>query len=98
MVLHDLDLAARYCDHLIAVWKGRLHSAGDPGDVLTPEMVQEVFGMQSQVIDDPVSGKPIVLPIGRHHARTSQKVVRRLARPVRTGPQQGPQERRRATP
>jgi len=68
MVLHDLNLAARYADHLIAVAEGRLHSAGDPAEVLTEEMVAEVFGMASQVVADPVSGKPMVLPIGRHHA------------------------------
>lgn len=67
MVLHDLNLAARYADHLIAVRAGRLHAAGDPAEVLTAEVVRDVFGMESQVIDDPVSGKPIVLPIGRHH-------------------------------
>lgn len=68
MVLHDLNLAARYADHLIAVRAGRLHAAGDPIEVLTAEVVRDVFGMESQVIPDPVSGKPMVLPIGRHHA------------------------------
>jgi iron complex transport system ATP-binding protein len=67
MVLHDLNLAARYADHLIAMSAGRLHAAGDPHDVLTTEVVRDVFGMDSQVIVDPVSGKPMVLPIGRHH-------------------------------
>jgi len=75
MVLHDLNLAARYADHLIAVSAGRLHAAGGPRDVLTPEMVQDVFGMQSQVILDPVSGKPLVLPIGRHHALTPANAI-----------------------
>lgn len=68
MVLHDLNLAARYADHLIAVRAGRLHAAGEPGAVLTADVVQAVFGMESQVIPDPVSGKPMVLPIGRHHS------------------------------
>ena len=68
MVLHDLNLAARYADHLIAVREGRLHAAGDPSDVLTADVVRAVFGMESQVLPDPVSGKPMVLPIGRHHA------------------------------
>ena len=68
MVLHDLNLAARYADHLIAVCAGRVHAAGRPEDVLTSEVVREVFGLDSQVIPDPVSGKPMVLPIGRHHA------------------------------
>ncbi len=69
MVLHDLNLAARYADHLIALSEGRIHSAGDPRDVLTPEMVAGVFGMPSQVIVDPTSDKPLMLPIGRHHMR-----------------------------
>ncbi|MGV2984988.1 ABC transporter ATP-binding protein [Microbacterium sp. AGC85] len=69
MVLHDLNLAARYADHLIALSGGRVHSAGDPTSVLTPTMVQSVFGIESQVIVDPTSGKPLMLPIGRHHMR-----------------------------
>ncbi len=67
MVLHDLNLAARYADHLVAVREGRLHASGEPGRVLTADCVEQVFGMRSQVIADPVSGKPLVLPIGRHH-------------------------------
>jgi iron complex transport system ATP-binding protein len=68
MVLHDLNLAARYADHLVAVREGRRFAAGPPGEVLTADVVHEVFGLRSQVIGDPVSGKPLVLPIGRHHA------------------------------
>ncbi|MDT0331225.1 ABC transporter ATP-binding protein [Nocardiopsis lambiniae] len=67
MVLHDLNLAARYADHLIALADGRLHAEGDPARVLTPETVEAVFGLRSRIITDPVSGKPLMLPIGRHH-------------------------------
>jgi len=67
MVLHDLNLAARYADHLIALGDGRLYAAGHPRDVLEPGLVKEVFGMPSTVIDDPVSGRPLMVPIGRHH-------------------------------
>ena len=67
MVLHDLNRAARYSDHLVAVADGRLHAAGTPEEVLTADAVGEVFGMDCQVIPDPISGKPMVLPIGRHH-------------------------------
>ena len=69
MVLHDLNLAARYCDHLIALAGGRCHIAGDPGTVLTAETVAAVFALDSRVIVDPVSGRPLMLPIGRHHSR-----------------------------
>ena len=67
MVLHDLNLAARYADHLIALHDGRLHSAGRPHEVLVPELVRDVFGMRSTIIQDPVSDKPLMLPMGRHH-------------------------------
>lgn len=72
MVLHDLNLAARYADHLVAVADGAVHAAGDPGTVLTAETVREVFGLESRVVPDPVSGRPMVLPIGRHHVRADR--------------------------
>ncbi|MFF8547879.1 ABC transporter ATP-binding protein [Streptomyces albidoflavus] len=68
MVLHDLNLAARYADHLIALADGRLHAQGTPSEVLTEETVRAVFGLDSRIIEDPVSGRPLMLPIGRHHA------------------------------
>jgi len=67
MVLHDLNLAARYADELVAVRDGRVLASGAPGDIVTPALVQEVFGLTSRVIPDPVSGTPLVLPAGRHH-------------------------------
>ncbi|MDO4887614.1 MAG: ABC transporter ATP-binding protein [Actinomycetaceae bacterium] len=70
MVLHDLNLAARYADVLVAMKAGSICAAGEPGKILTSELVAQVFGMRSQVIDDPVSGKPLVLPIGRHHSES----------------------------
>jgi len=66
MVLHDLNLAARYADHLVAVSGGRIHVAGPPEAVLTEETVRQVFGLASRVIADPISGRPMMLPIGRH--------------------------------
>ncbi|MGK5519062.1 ABC transporter ATP-binding protein [Micromonospora sp. URMC 107] len=70
MVLHDLNLAARYADHLIALAAGKLYAAGEPAQVLTQECVRAVFGLESQVIIDPTSEKPLMLPIGRHHVTT----------------------------
>jgi len=67
MVLHDLNLAARYADHLVAMAEGRVHATGTPAQVLTEECVRTVFGLDSRVIPDPISGKPLMLPIGRHH-------------------------------
>jgi len=67
MVLHDINLAARYADHLFALRRGRLVASGPPSDVITRELIRDVFDLDSLVIDDPVSGSPMVLPRGRHH-------------------------------
>ncbi|MBM9624467.1 ABC transporter ATP-binding protein [Streptomyces zhihengii] len=68
MTLHDLNLAARYADRLIALADGRLHATGTTEEVMTEDTVRAVYGMDSRVIEDPVSGKPLVLPIGRHNS------------------------------
>jgi iron complex transport system ATP-binding protein len=67
-VLHDLNLACRYADHLIAMRSGAIVAEGTPSAIVTPLLVSEVFGMTSEVIPDPVSGTPMVVPRGRHHA------------------------------
>ncbi|MDR1213932.1 MAG: ABC transporter ATP-binding protein [Propionibacteriaceae bacterium] len=69
LVLHDLNLAARYADHLIALASGRVQAAGPPSEVLTGDVVQAVFGLAAHVVTDPVSGRPLMLPIGRHGVR-----------------------------
>ncbi|WP_104116229.1 ABC transporter ATP-binding protein [Arthrobacter sp. B1805] len=67
MVLHDLNLAARYADHLIAMRDGRIVAEGPPSGVVTQETVSGVFNLDCRVIEDPVSGTPMVVPVGRHH-------------------------------
>lgn len=67
MVLHDLNLAARYADHLVAMLEGRPFTAGPPQTVLTQDLVRKVFGLESQILLDPTSGRPMMLPMGRHH-------------------------------
>jgi iron complex transport system ATP-binding protein len=67
LVLHDLNQAARYSDHLIAMRAGTVVAAGPPADVISEELVHDVFGLRSKVVVDEVAGTPHVLPIGRHH-------------------------------
>ena len=67
MVLHDLNVAGRYADRLLAMREGRVVAAGPPSEVVTPALVRDVFGLEAQVIDDPVSHTPLVVPLGRHH-------------------------------
>ncbi|MDO7868424.1 ABC transporter ATP-binding protein [Nocardioides jiangxiensis] len=69
MVLHDLNLAARYADHVVALRAGEIVAAGPPSDVVTAELVRDVFGMEAQVIEDPVARTPLVVPVGRHHCK-----------------------------
>ncbi len=66
IVLHDLNLAARYADHMIAMKSGRIVAEGPGNDVLTENLVRDVFGLECRVVPDPVSGTPLIIPIGRH--------------------------------
>ena len=75
IVLHDLNLAARYADHLVALKEGKIHAAGHPSVVVTEQMVKEVFGMPSRVIPDPVAGTPLVLPIGKHRVLRAETLL-----------------------
>ena len=70
MVLHDLNLAARYADLLVAMTGGRIHASGTPETVLTEPMLRAVFGLSARIVADPVTGKPMMIPIGRHGARS----------------------------
>ena len=67
MVLHDLNLAGRYADHLVALRAGKVVAAGPPEDVVTEELVRDVFGLECRVVPDPVAGSPLVIPVGRFH-------------------------------
>ena len=67
LVLHDLNQAARYSHHLIAMRAGKIVAEGTPDEVITEELVHDVFGLRCRVMIDPVSGTPMVVPIGRHN-------------------------------
>ncbi|MGW2250465.1 ABC transporter ATP-binding protein [Kitasatospora sp. NPDC001660] len=69
MVLHDLGQAARYADHLVVLKDGRLAAAGAPSEVLTAELVEAVFQVPCQVVPDPETGTPLVVPRARARAR-----------------------------
>ncbi|MBQ1100904.1 ABC transporter ATP-binding protein [Streptomyces sp. NPDC097107] len=64
-VLHDLNHAARYATHLIALRDGEIIAEGAPKDIVTAELVERVFGLRCQVIDDPETGTPLVVPAAR---------------------------------
>ncbi|GAB3813139.1 hypothetical protein GCM10028820_07380 [Tessaracoccus terricola] len=62
MVLHELNLAARVADHVVAVRDGRIAAQGTPGEVLVPDVLSEVFGLDADVTPDPLLGHPVVMP------------------------------------
>ena len=62
-VLHELHLAFRYAEHLVVMRDGAVVATGDPRDVVTAALVEEVYDLPCRIITDPVSGTPIVIPL-----------------------------------
>ena len=75
IVLHDLNMACRYADHIVAMKDGRIFVEGPPREVIDAASVSAVFGVDCEVIPDPVSGRPLVVPRGRHHASAERGVT-----------------------
>ncbi|MBS5647200.1 MAG: ABC transporter ATP-binding protein [Lachnospiraceae bacterium] len=73
MVLHDINLSAKYADYLFAVKKGKLIAQGSPEVVITEPLIRELYGLNCMVISDPVSGSPMIVPIGRYHNGEREK-------------------------
>lgn len=69
MVLHDLNLAVRYSDRLVVMHEGAIVASGTPSEVISEKMLFDVFGLSAAVIDDPVSDRPLIVPIGTRHVR-----------------------------
>jgi len=65
MVLHELNLAARYADHMVLMGDGRIIAEGTPAEVVTAGRMREAFSLEAQIIADPVSHTPMVIPVGR---------------------------------
>jgi iron complex transport system ATP-binding protein len=65
MVLHDINQACRYADQLVAVRDGRIHAVGAPDEVVDATFIQDVFGLEARVVEDPVSGTPLCLPLAQ---------------------------------
>lgn len=65
MVLHDLNLACRYADHLIAVHDGGIYAEGTPQEIMTAQLVKTVFDLNCHIISDPYFHTPMCIPFGR---------------------------------
>jgi len=66
MVLHDLNHACRYASHLVVMRDGRILAQGAPRDIVTPDLIEDAFGLACRIIDDPESGTPLVIPRAGH--------------------------------
>ncbi len=64
-VLHDLNQACRYANHIIALREGVIVAQGDPKEIVTADLIERIYGMRCMIIDDPVAGTPLVVPLGR---------------------------------
>ncbi len=64
-VLHDLNQACRYATHLIALRDGKIVAEGAPKEIVTAQLIEKIYGLRCMIIDDPVAGTPLVVPLGR---------------------------------
>ncbi|MEU3773153.1 ABC transporter ATP-binding protein [Streptomyces sp. NPDC032472] len=71
MVLHELNLACRYADHLVAMRDGHVMAAGPPSRIVTPKLLREVFALDAEVIPCPVADTPLIIPRGSHRKNPS---------------------------
>lgn len=67
MVLHDINLSARYADYIFVMQEGSLIAEGTPAEVITRELIARAFALDCDIIRDPVSNSPFLVPKGRHH-------------------------------
>jgi iron complex transport system ATP-binding protein len=65
MILHDLNLSCRYADYLVAIQQGKVYATGTPEQVMTEEMVREVFNLECRIVPDPLADTPMCIPLGR---------------------------------
>lgn len=75
MVVHDLNHAARYAQHLVALKQGTVLYEGNPNQVMTSQMLRDVFGIDADVIPDPRTGAPLCLPYGLAEEQAKPSVI-----------------------
>ncbi|MCX7658664.1 MAG: ABC transporter ATP-binding protein, partial [Oscillospiraceae bacterium] len=64
MVLHDINLSARYADHIFALSKGKLVAQGAPSKIITEELIDQIFNLKCSIIKDHISNSPFIIPKG----------------------------------
>lgn len=74
MVVHDLNHASRYAHHMIAIKSGVVAGEGTPVEVITPDIMREVFNIEADIVPDPRTGVPLCLPYALAGEQASEKV------------------------
>ncbi|SDI68093.1 ABC transporter ATP-binding protein [Alteribacillus bidgolensis] len=85
MVLHDLNLACRYADHIIAIKDKTIYSQGQPEDIISCDLVRNVFQMECQVTEDPLFGTPLCIPHGKGRCLFNKVDNKHEKSPVKIG-------------
>lgn len=67
MVLHEINLSARYADHIFVMKSGKVLAEGRPSEVISSELMKQAFSLNCDVIEDPISHSPLIVPKGRYH-------------------------------
>jgi iron complex transport system ATP-binding protein len=87
LVLHDLEQAAHYASTIIAMKDGHIVAQGDPVEILTEQLVWDVFGVRARILPDPDTGSPLVLARGRHEGPHRQGVPAPHSTPISLTPE-----------
>lgn len=75
MVVHDLNHASRFAQHMVAIKKGTVTAEGEPAQVMTPEVLHTVFGIRADIVPDPRTGVPICIPYELSEGKDDKKVL-----------------------
>lgn len=74
VVMHELNLAIRYADHLIVMRSGEVEAVGSPDDIVTEDLVERTFGLPCRIVQDPETAKPMIIPRARPDYRTAVRL------------------------